>query len=313
MKIKALIKMIGLFTLLAALAASQTGALAAAPMQDTGPSATIQIERSSTLAADTALKVGDTVTLAVSLQNIPAGGFTSAEFACRYDPVLAELSNFTDAGLFGTGAAATLNGPLGGTFIYAIAGAGSNKATTSGTVFRFNMKALKAGSFVFDCQVRASTGASLISVAFTPATITITDPTANGTLTGKVIASKPVTVTLLSGTTKIATVAAAADGTFSISAAPATYTITASAAGFLTAQGSATITGGATSSLPTTTLVAGDIDGNGKIDSLDVATIGINYNKATPTAADFNNDGIINLLDLQILAKNYPKTGPTAW
>jgi hypothetical protein len=161
--------------------------------------------------------------------------------------------------------------------------------------------------------VRASKGTGLFGIGFSPITITVSDSTANGTVSGIVTASKPVTVTLLSGATTIGSVVVNADGSFSLSAPAGTYTITASASGFLTAQGSVTLTSGANTTKPTIALAAGDVDNNGKIEANDVLTIGINYNKTTPTAADLNNDGVINVLDLQLLAKNYPMTGPTAW
>jgi hypothetical protein len=101
-----------------------------------------------------------------------------------------------------------------------------------------------------------------------------------------VLASKPVTVSLYDTTT---------------------------ASGFLSAQGSVTLTSGSTSTMPNITLLAGDIDGNNVIDQLDAMTIGMNYNTASPAAADLNNDGIINVLDLELLAENYRKTGPLAW
>ena len=87
----------------------------------------------------------------------------------------------------------------------------------------------------------------------------------------------------------------------------------ATAPGFLSAEGAATVTSGGTTSLPDVTLLAGDIDGNNVIDQLDALTIGMNYNAATPAAADLNNDGIINVLDLELLAANYRETGPIAW
>jgi hypothetical protein len=73
------------------------------------------------------------------------------------------------------------------------------------------------------------------------------------------------------------------------------------------------LTAGSTSTMPTVTLLAGDIDANNVIDQLDAMTIGMNYNAATPTAADLNNDGVINVLDLELLAQNYRETGPIAW
>jgi hypothetical protein len=108
-------------------------------------------------------------------------------------------------------------------------------------------------------------------------------------------------------------VAANANGTFTLSAPAGSYTVRATASGFLSAQGSATITSGSTNTKATITLLAGDIDGNNVIDQLDAMTIGMNYNAATPTAADLNNDDVINVLDLELLAQNYRETGPSAW
>jgi len=83
--------------------------------------------------------------------------------------------------------------------------------------------------------------------------------------------------------------------------------------GFLSAQGTATLTTGNTIILPPITLLAGDIDGNDVIDQFDALTIGMNYNSSTPAAADLNDDGIINVLDLELLAQNYRETGPVVW
>ena len=128
------------------------------------------------------------------------------------------------------------------------------------------------------------------------------------------LAGKPVTVSLYgAGNTLVTSVTANADGTFSLTAPGGTYNIVATASGFLSAQGSATITGGSTTTKPTVTLLAGDIDANNVIDQFDALTIGMNYNAATPTTADLNNDGVINVLDLELLASNYRKTGTLSW
>jgi len=140
-------------------------------------------------------------------------------------------------------------------------------------------------------------------------------PTASpdGSLTGQVLAGKPVTVSLYAGTTLVTSVTANGDGTFSLTAPAGSYTVLATASGFLSAQGSATLTGGSTNTKPTITLLAGDIDGNNIIDQFDALTIGMNYNGTVPTAADLNSDGVINVLDLEVLAGNYRKTGPLVW
>jgi hypothetical protein len=128
-----------------------------------------------------------------------------------------------------------------------------------------------------------------------------------------VLAGKPVNVSLLDGNTVVTAVTANADGTFSLTAPAGAYTVRASASGFLSAEGSVTLTAGSTSTMPNITLLAGDIDNNGVIDQFDAMTIGMSYNTASPEAADLNNDGVINVLDLELLAQNYRKTGPVPW
>ena len=157
--------------------------------------------------------------------------------------------------------------------------------------------------------VESATPTSSTPVA-SPTPTTLPD----GTITGQVVASKPVTVSLYSTDDVLVTsVTANPDGTFSLTAPAGTYTIAATASGFLSARGSATIVGGSSSTKPNISLLAGDIDGSGVIDQFDALTIGMNYNGTTPTAADLNNDGVINVLDLELLAANYRKTGPTVW
>src|SRR5215207_4326258 len=136
----------------------------------------------------------------------------------------------------------------------------------------------------------------------------------SGTLTGQALASKPVTVSLYNADNSLATsVTANTDGTFSLTAPAGTYSVGATASGFLSAQGSVTVAAGNTSTKAIIILLAGDIDNNNVIDQFDAMTIGMSYNSAVPTAADLNNDGIVNVFDLELLAKNYRKTGPLAW
>jgi hypothetical protein len=253
---------------------------------------------------------GGTATATVMLNNVPAEGYTSAEFTCSYNPALIEVGGFTDAGLFGVDAVMVVNGPEGGSFIVGIAGSNGRKATTSGAVFTFAVTGLGVGEAVIECQTRVSTGGALTSIPSTSATVTILEPM--GTLTGTVIASKPVTISLYDD---VGVTEAIADqnGYFSITAPPGSYIVVASAPGFLKAQGTPTLTAGATTTMQTISLLAGDIDGNDVIDQFDAMTIGINYGASAPAEADLNNDGVIDVLDLELLAANYRQSGALAW
>ena len=104
------------------------------------------------------IDIGATGLVTVRLNNVPAEGYTSVEVTCPYDAGLLEVSNITIADLFGTDPAVAINGPAGGSFIVAIAGSQGKKATTSGTVFTFNVKGLRAGEAPLECTARVSQG-----------------------------------------------------------------------------------------------------------------------------------------------------------
>lgn len=256
------------------------------------------------------IDIDETTVATVLLNNVPQGGYASAEFTCSFDTAFVEVSNISEAGLFGSDPATVLSGPQDGNFIFAIAGSNGQRATTSGAAFTFSLKGLQAGQTTITCQVRVSTGNALTTLPPFSVTLTIREPLA--TLTGTVIASKPVTISLIdsAGTT---TAAADANGNFSMTAPAGSYIVIASAPGFLKAQGTPVLVAGQTTTMQTVSLLAGDIDGNDVIDQYDAMTIGFNYGLSTPDAADLNNDGVINVLDLELLAANYRQSGALNW
>lgn len=306
-------RILSMLLLLIALLTPQTGALASNTSQGTGPTAVLHPDGVTPAADPSPIDKGDTITFAIDLNNIPDGGLTSIEFGCYYDPALVSISSLSDGGLFGADAISTTNGPDGGTFVFAVAGV-SQKATSSGVVFRFDITALETGSFAFECRVRASTGSDLFTITFVPTTITIVPAATDGTITGVVTAGKEVTVVLKNGGIPVATTVPAGDGSFTFVVPAGTYTIEATASGFLMLTRVAfVLAAGDTVTLPTESLLAGDITGDDAIDASDVFAIGLNYMRSTPTAADLNNSGIIDILDLQLLAPNYPQAGPSTW
>jgi hypothetical protein len=272
-------------------------------------------ESASTEATPTSLTVGEAAVITVNLNNVPAAGYASAEFTCTYDPTLVAVSNIVVTNLFGADPATAIYDPQDGNFIVAIAGSNGQRATTSGPAFTFSATSLQVGQATINCSARVSFGDDgLTDIPSTGATLTINAIVVDGTLTGQVLASKPVTISLYNLDSSLATsVVANPDGTFSLTAPAGAYTVDATASGFLGAEGPAVITAGETSTKPTISLIAGDIDGNDVIDQYDAMTIGMSYNTATPDAADLNADGIINVLDLEILAANYRASGALNW
>jgi len=261
------------------------------------------------------ITVGESAVVTVYLNDIPPEGYTSAEFNCTYPPSQVEVSNIVTTNLFGTDAAVAIFGPQNGSFIVAIAGSNGQRATASGAAFTFDVTGLQAGQAVIGCNVRVSVGDDvLIDLPSVSATLTINEVVVDGTLEGQVLASKPVTINLYNPDSTLAASASAnVDGTFSLTAPAGTYTVEATASGFLDARGPAVITAGQTTTKTTISLLAGDIDGNGVIDQFDAMTIGMSYNTASPAAADLNADSTINVLDLELLAANYRATGPQDW
>ena len=268
------------------------------------------------------IEAGDTGQLTVRLNNVPVQGYTSTEFTCTYDPAFVEIGNISVGSLFGPDAVSGISGPRNGSFILAVAGSHGRKASGSGVAFTFDAKGLRAGQTNVECKARVSEGLNVLeSIGSLPSTMTITGiaPTpanisTSASITGRVLASKLVTIRLYNSDNSIAATSTTnTDGTFNIAVPGGGYTIVASADGFLDARGSITSVNGSTVSKSVVSLIAGDIDHDGVINQIDALTIGMNYNNVTPTAADLNNDGVINVLDLEILAENYGKSGAAPW
>ena len=304
----------------------------------------------STEVNPTSINTGGSTLATVKLNNVPADGYKSAEFSCTYDANLVEKSNITATSLFGADPVVAIHDPQNGTFIVAIAGTNSNRATTSGPAFTFSGKGLQAGQSQIKCTARVSKGDNVaIDLPSNGAALTILGaessptpsavvptatqmdhqhptatsmpmesptavPSPNGTVSGQIIASKPVTVSLLdANNAEVSSIVANPDGTFSLTALAGNYTLHATASGFLPHQGSVTLTAGNTIEKTAIDLLAGDVDGNNVIDQFDALTIGMGYTSSTPASADLNNDGAIDFLDLELLAENYRMTGPSAW
>ena len=518
------------------------------PTQVVSPTPTLFGPYVSTLINPQAVNVGETALVTVSLNNVPAEGYTSAEFTCTYNANLFEVSNITIANLFGADPATAINGPQAQSLIVAIAGSNGNKATTSGPAFTFNVTGSQVGQTVIECRARVSQGNNVLTeipfavdyitilgstptpnltpshtptatqspepftptatetsspgfptptsasqtptptipmdwltytnsfygfqfrypprledlpsqdnnyaridlpfvqgtnlsekylevivvenanpcqsplqtpnpgetvtingisflkqtgadagvghlhqwiaystlrdnvcvsldfilhslnpgnsatpppvfdfvaesavfaqivetytwltlaptATFTPTvTLPAESPTATQTsapvesstptatqisgavLTGQVIASKVVAVRLYDPDENfVAAVNANPDGTFSFDVAAGTYTVVATANGFLRIQGTVTLADGENHAMPMIALLAGDIDDDNAIDQFDAMTIGFNYGGDSPPGADLNSDGVINVMDLELLAQNYRETGPVVW
>jgi murein DD-endopeptidase MepM/ murein hydrolase activator NlpD len=198
---------------------SETPSATPTPTQVISPTPTLSGPYVSTVIDAGSIAVGESTLVTVSLNNVPAEGYTSAEFTCTYNINLFEVNNITATNLFGADAVVAINGPQTNSFILAIAGSQGNKATTSGTVFTFNIKGLQAGQTVIECRARISTGNNVlteipfavdyITVLGSTPTLDLT-PSATPTVTGTPASLTP-TVTE-SGSTQTLTPSATPSG-----------------------------------------------------------------------------------------------------
>ena len=113
------------------------------------------------------ISLNETATATVSLQDVPANGYTSAEFTCTYPVGLVQVSDILVTGLFGPDPAVAIHGPQDGTFIVGVAGSQGNKAPAGGPVFTFRVKALSTGQAAIDCTARVSDGTNMLTGAGT--------------------------------------------------------------------------------------------------------------------------------------------------
>jgi hypothetical protein len=151
----------------------------------------------------------------------------------------------------------------------------------------------------------------------TPAPVA-TIPPVPGTISGRVLANKPVTVIISNDSGVVATTSTSADGSFIfLNVVPGFYTVTADAKSHLPASGGAGVMPGNTVTMNIVALVPGDLnDDNLAVDANDMALLNITYDSTNTTATidlDLNGDGKIGLGDLNILAQYMGKVGPTPW
>jgi hypothetical protein len=84
-------------------------------------------------------------------------------------------------------------------------------------------------------------------------------------------------------------------------------TLTFSHPSYLTKSVSATAVAGSTVTVPQQTLLAGDINGDGKVDILDLVAVGAQFGSTSPSPAtvDINGDGVVDIIDIVLIATNF--------
>jgi len=139
----------------------------------------------------------------------------------------------------------------------------------------------------------------------------------DGTLDGCLSYEPDLTVTDPSGFTVEATggysTTTDATGCWSMDVPEGSYDVTASNPDWLggTYYG-ASVTAGATTTLPNPTLLGGDFDDNGTVELLDVTYVASRYGGGDLTA-DLNRNGSVDLVDVTGTTSHYGTSGPVPW
>ena len=116
-------------------------------------------------------------------------------------------------------------------------------------------------------------------------------------------------------------VAAASDGSFAIlNVLEGSYTITASAEGFLSAERQSVVVSGSNVIFPGVSLPGGEVTDDSTVSIRDISAVAASFGstlsdrldgKGRPV--DVNGDGAVDIKDISSAASNFGVIGPTAW
>jgi hypothetical protein len=181
MKTKHLLQLPVLFALLFSSAGTSQPAFAYA---DTDTTAQLQAQPFvSVTVAPMSIPINESATATVSLNNVPAEGYTSSEFTCTYDVNLVQVRDVVVSGLCGPDPAIAIYDQQNGSFIVGIAGSQANKATVGGIAFTFQVRGLSTGQVTLDCAARVSDGSNVLTgIGSAAAGLMILEATATPTI-----------------------------------------------------------------------------------------------------------------------------------
>jgi minor extracellular serine protease Vpr len=173
----------------------------------------------------------------------------------------------------------------------------------------FRAKAVGSTPVSFYTLRLVNSGAQVIPISRSDGSVTVTGNQA--TLSGQVLlegrTNHSGTVVQLDGGSTVTT---GADGRYTFTTTGGSHTLLYTRASYLRRSVTVSAPAGGTTTVPTVTLLAGDINGDNIIDILDLSTVGANFNSSSPSpaAADVNGDGTVDIVDIVLVAKNFNAT-----
>jgi hypothetical protein len=266
--------------------------------------------------ASTQVAVGATFTMDVRAENlVDLYGFDAT---VRFDPAILEV---VDADAVAPGVQVNLGEWLPAS-AHVVVNTADNAAGTlqlaaslvspapalngSGDLISIPFRAKATGSTPVYLSALKLVDASAVVIPADVSDGEVTVTTDQATLTGRVLlegrtdhSGTEVRLNGVSATT-------AADGSYSLAAAAGTYTMTFSHAAYLSQSIVVTGLAGTTTTVPDVTLIAGDVNGDGLIDILDLSAVGSQFGSTSPSPpeADLNADGQVDIIDIVLVAKN---------
>jgi len=158
----------------------------------------------------------------------------------------------------------------------------------------------------FESLKMVNSSAEVIPVDRTDGVVTVSSNQA--TLAGTVLlegrSDHSGTVVALDGGPTVTT---GSDGSYSFDTTAGTHTLTFTHTAYLSATTTASGVAGTTVTVPTVTLLGGDVNGDGHIDILDLVAVASQFGSSSPSpaTADINNDGTVDIVDIVLVAKNF--------
>jgi hypothetical protein len=172
----------------------------------------------------------------------------------------------------------------------------------------FRAKASGSSAIAIDALKLVNSSAVIIPVSHNDGQVTVSGVPSQATLAGTVRLEGRTdhsgTVVQLDGGSSVTT---GANGNYSFVTTASTHNLAFSRSGYLPASTTAVGVAGSTVSVPTVTLLAGDINGDGMIDILDLVAVGAQFGSSSPSpaTADANGDGTVDIIDIVLVAKNF--------
>lgn len=283
---------------------------------DADASATLSVEPDNVAVSD-----GDSFSLDVTVDG--TGATLGAEIDLTFDPAVVNVTSLTNGGCLEFDLVDSFDNAEGTIEFDATSISGG---CMTGTILTINMTAVALGATsveIEDTTILANGDGEEIDVLESPSLVNVSN---NGVLDGSGASAldlqgraneSGISIQAINAFGETFTTFSGSTGEYDLSLAPGTYNITVNRDLYLGAERlGVVVPANGSVSIPSVTLLAGDINGDEKINIFDIAVIAGQYGQDVPPAdprADVNGDGTVNIFDVALAAGNYNEVAPVPW